>query len=81
MVNLRQPKIKSKLLDKIVNKQTTPTILKICALETIDSYPITTSQVYTDGSAFRATNFVGYGVRVKYPDGSRETLSDACGNN
>ena len=37
--------------------------------------------MYTDGSAFRATKFAGYRVLVKYPDGSSETLSDACGNN
>ena len=79
--NLRHPTIKTTLLDPTVNKQTTPTILKTCALETIDSYPTTITQVYTDGSAFRATKFAGYGVLVKYPDGSRETLSDACGNN
>ena len=36
-----------------VNRQTTPTILKICALETIDSHLITTNQVYTDGSAHK----------------------------
>ena len=78
---LRQPSIKTKLLDPTISKQTNPTILKTCALETIDSYPTTAAHVYTDGSAFRATKFAGYGVIVSYPDGSRETLSDSCGNN
>ena len=78
---IRQPSIKTTLLDPTINKQTNPTILKTCALETIDSYPTTAVHVCTDGSAFRATKFAGYGVLVGYPDGSRETLSDACGNN
>ena len=79
--DLRQPTIKTSLLDKSVNKQTVPTILKACALETIDSYPPSSVKIYTDGSAFRATKLAGYGVFVKYPDGSTETLSEACGKN
>ena len=79
--DLRQPTIKTSLLDKSVNKQTVPTILKACALETIDSYPPSAVKIYTDGSAFRATKLAGYGVFVKYPDGSTETLSEACGKN
>ena len=43
----RQLKIKTKLLD--------PTVIT-CALDTIDSYPITTTQVYNDGLAFLLTN-------------------------
>ena len=78
---LRQPQIKTTLRDPSVNKQTVPTILKTCALETIDSYPLSAVHVYTDGSAFRAIKFAGYGVLVEYPDGTKETLSEACGNN
>ena len=37
--------------------------------------------MYTDDSAFRATKFAGYGVFVRHPDESEETLSDSCGNN
>ena len=48
-----------KCLDSTVNNQTTPTILKMYALRTIDSDPITTTQVYTDDSVFRATIFTG----------------------
>ena len=36
--------------------------------------------MYTDGSAFKATVFAGYGVHIKFPDGSSEDLSEPCGN-
>ena len=80
-VDIRQPTITTTLLDPTVNKQTIPTILKACALETINHYPSSATHIYTDGSAFRATKFAGYGVFVRYPDESEETLSDSCGNN
>ena len=54
--------------------------MKSTALETIDSYPDSAIKVYTDGSAFKATVFAGYGVHIKFPDGSSEDLSEPCGN-
>ena len=80
-VDIRQPTINTSLLDPEVNKQTIPTILKSCALETINHYPSSATHIYTDGSAFKATKLAGYGVFVRYPDESEETLSDSCGNN
>ena len=68
----------------MVNKQSLPTLLKTCALETIDSYdsyPISAIHVYTDGSAFRGTKLAGYGLTIRYPDGSTEDWNDSCGKN
>ena len=73
-VDIRQPTINTSLLDPEVNKQTLPTILKSCALETINHYPSSATHIYTDGSAFKATKLAGYGVFVRYPDESEETL-------
>ena len=56
-------------------------ILKTCALETIDSYPATAIHVYTDGSAFKATKNAGYGILLRYPDGSVYEHCDSCGEN
>ena len=50
------------------------------ALETIDSYPKTAVQAFTDGSAFKATVFAGFGAHLKFQDGSFENLSEPCGN-
>ena len=49
--------IKCSLLDPSIDKSSLPTILKAGALETIDSYPSTMIQGYTDGSAFKVTTF------------------------
>ena len=72
--------IRTQLSDQSVNKNSLPHILKATALETIDSYPASAIKVYTDGSAFKATVFAGYGVHLKFPDGSSEDLSEPCGN-
>ena len=72
--------IKTSLTDINVNKNSMPHILKATALETFDSYPTTAIKVYTDGSAFKATIFAGYGIHLKFPDGSSEDLCEPCGN-
>ena len=36
---------------------------------------------YTDGSAFKATINAGFGILLKYPDGSSSEYSDSCGTN
>ena len=77
--NIKPPSIKTSLLDPAVNKETLPTLLKTCALETIDSYPASWIHIYTDGSAFKGTTFAGYGILLKYPDGTFYEYSDACG--
>jgi ribonuclease HI len=77
---MKQPTIKTCLLDRSANKETLTTILKTSALETIDSYPTTSIHTYTDGSAFKATTYAGYGVHLRYPDGSTHNYSAPCGN-
>ena len=72
--------IRTTLIDSTVNKTTSPIIRKSTALETIDSYPKTAVQAFTDGSAFKATVFAGFGAHLKFPDGSFENLSEPCGN-
>ena len=72
--------IRTNLIDTSVNKSSSPLVLKSVALETIESYPKSAVQAYTDGSAFKATVYAGFGVHLKYPDGSEEDLSEPCGN-
>ena len=72
--------IRTVLIDPMVNKTSSPIILKSTALETIDGYPSTAVQVFTDGSAFKATVYAGFGAHLKFPDGSVENLSEPCGN-
>ena len=61
------------------NKKSDPNILKLGALETIDSYPNSWVHTYTDGSAFKATINAGYGAKIIYPTGKSEEIFDSCG--
>ena len=72
--------IRTALIDPVVNKETPLPILRSTALETIDSYPASAVQAFTDGSAFKATVYAGFGVHLKFPDGSFENMSEPCGN-
>ena len=76
---LKTPAIKSTLKDETVNKNTHPNILRLSALETIDSYPSSAIHAYTDGSAFKGTTFAGFGVNLRFPDGTSLEFSNACG--
>ena len=51
------PVIQKTLLNKNVDKSTPQIILRSAAMETIDNYPKTSIHAFTDGSAFKATNF------------------------
>ena len=79
--HLHQPKIVTSLLDKKITKEAEPNILKLCAQETVNSYSTSAIHAYTDGSAFKATINAGYGILLKYPDGSSSEYSDSCGTN
>ena len=79
--HLHQPKIVTSLLDKKVTKEAEPNILKLCAQETVNSYSTSAIHAYTDGSAFKATINAGFGILLKYPDGSSSEYSDSCGTN
>ena len=77
---LKTATIKTKLLEENASKSTDQTILRTCALETLDSYPTSWIHAYTDGSAFKGTTFAGFGVHLKFPDGTSSDFNDACGN-
>ena len=79
--HLHQPKIVTSLLDKKITKEAEPNILKLCAQETVNSYSTSAIHAYTDGSAFKATINAGFGILLKYPDGSSSEYSDSCGTN
>ena len=66
-------------MDPKVDKSTDPTTLRFASFETIDSYPSSVIHAYTDGSAFKGTTFAGFGVYLKFPDGTSLDFSDACG--
>ena len=72
--------IKTSLLDDKINKNSPAAVLKTSTNETIDSYPKTAIQAFTDGSAFKATVIAGFGVHLKFPDRSSQNLSEPCGN-
>ena len=73
------PKINKQLLGK-ESKNADPNILKMSALETINSYPKDCLHVYTDGSAFKATINAGYGAIICHPDGREFELFNSCGS-
>ena len=77
---LKIPTIKTGLLEENVCKSTDQTILRTCAMETLHTYPTSWIHAYTDGSAFKGTTFAGFGVHLKFPDGTSSDFSDACGN-
>ena len=76
---LNRANIHSSLLDPDINKKSDPNILKLCALETIDSYGQDCIHAYTDGSAFKGTSFAGYGAFLEFPDKSSTKISNSCG--
>ena len=49
-------------------------------METIDNYPKTSIHAFTDGSAFKATTFAGFGVFLRIPGRPDQCLSEPCGN-
>ena len=73
------PQINTTLMDSSVNKATDYNILKLSAMETIDSYPKGWIHAYTDGSAFKATINAGYGSLITFPDKTQKELSAPCG--
>ena len=72
--------IKYSLLDPSIDKNSNPTLLRTCALETIDAYHDTPIQVYTDGSALNGSTSAGCGAFLKFPTGPDIKLSKPCGN-
>ena len=75
---LKTPTIRKSLFNG-ANKKSDPNVLKLGALETIDSYPNSWIHTYTDGSAFKATINAGYGAKITYPTGIKEEIFDSCG--
>ncbi|GFS16737.1 hypothetical protein ElyMa_006804400 [Elysia marginata] len=53
----------------------------ITAQKTLGTYPEQWIHVYTDGSAFKGAINEGYGVRIQYPDKTKEELIESCGSN
>ena len=76
---IKTPVINKHLLGK-EGKKADPIVLKLSALETIDSYPKDWLHVYTDGSAFKATINAGYGAVLCHPDGRETELFNSCGS-
>ena len=77
--NINIGHVRPYLIDPKITKNSDPNLLKITALETIDSYGTAKIQAYTDGSAFKATTNAGAGVLLKFPDGSSLDSSIPCG--
>ena len=77
--DLHPARIRCSLLDPTIDKSSNLTILKSCALETIDSYHDIPIQVYTDGSALEGTTSAGCGAYLKIPGRAEIDISEACG--
>ena len=73
------PLIRTFLIDRTINKQSDPLILRDTALETIESYPIDWIHAYTDGSATEAVRNAGYGIWLKLPNKEIKCQSRPCG--
>ena len=80
--NYTLPQTNTRLKNKLVNKSSDPNTLKLklCALETIESYPKDWIHAYTDGSAFKETDNAGYGVLIMFPDKTTSHISAPCGS-
>ena len=76
---LQSATINCSLLDPSIDKNSNPTVLRTCALETINAYHVTPVQAYTDGSALDGTSCAGYGVVIQFPTGPDIEISNACG--
>ena len=76
---LQLASIKHTLIDPTIDKNSNPTVLRTCALETIDSYHATPIQVYTDGSALNGVTSAGCGALLKFTDGPDIEISKAIG--
>ena len=55
------------------------TVLRTCALETIDRYHQVPIHVYTDGSALNGVTSAGCGAFLKFPTGPEIEISKAIG--
>ncbi|GFS22630.1 ATP-binding cassette sub-family A member 1, partial [Elysia marginata] len=60
-------------------KQTTDNLLTAIK-PTGDDPNLLCSQITEDGSAFKGTINGGYGVRIQYPDKTKDELSESCGS-
>ena len=76
---LKRANIYPSLLNPEISKKSNQNTLKLCTLETIDSYGQDCIHAYTDGSAFKGTSFAGYGAFLKFPDKSSTEISNSCG--
>ena len=76
---LKSATIRCSLLDPSIDKSSNPTILKTCALETIDSYHDVPIHAYTDGSALDGTSSAGCGAFIRFPGRPDIDISEACG--
>ena len=79
-VDTYHPRIQKNLLNKNIDKSSPQAILRSAAMETIDNYSNKSIHAFTDGSAFKATTYAGYGVFLKIPDKPDLCLSEPCGN-
>ncbi|GFR70028.1 p53-induced protein with a death [Elysia marginata] len=72
--------IRTQLIEETSKKHGNPIDIMITAQKTLDTYPEHWIHVYTDGSTFKGTINGGYGVRIQYPDKTKEELSESCGS-
>ncbi|GFR75152.1 reverse transcriptase-like protein [Elysia marginata] len=73
--------MRMQLIEETSKKHGDPIDIMITAQKTLDTYPEHWIHVYmyTDGSVFKGTINGGYGVRIQYPDKTKEELSESCG--
>ena len=79
LFEMKEPIINKTLPDNL-GRNSDPNLLKLSALEVIDSYPKNSIHIFTDGSAFKATINAGYGATIRYPSGNKMELFDSCGS-
>ncbi|GFS01258.1 reverse transcriptase-like protein [Elysia marginata] len=73
--------IRTQLIEETSKKHGDSIDIMITAQKTLDTYPEHWIHVYTDGSVFKGTINGGYGVRIQYPDKTKEELCESYESN
>ena len=77
---IKKAKVNTELIRKATKKNSDENELFTLGQQTINTYANDCIHVFTDGSAFKGTVNAGYGVRIEYPNGTGDEISEPCGD-
>ena len=79
-LEIKKATVITELIKKATKKNCDEAELFTLGQQTINSYANDCIHVFTDGSAFKGTVNAGYGVRIEFPDGTGDEISEPCGD-